>query len=343
MHVRPNFQPAPILGLWCTPHLACAHYRCVAPLSVLDAGWCSIADVTEAQLDAAHTVVLTRPAGRRDDIAAMIADLKRRGLRVLVDYDDDYFAPWPMPPAGGETAISMLRDGCKQAMHDADGVLVPNAHLAHVLSGHTDTPIIVNRHAIRADWWPKAAERTGQTIVGLFGGSSHIEDWKIAVPALVAAREAGALVYTVGFHPAYLDGVSSHATKWVPHAQYMGIVNAVDILIAPLKDTVFNRSKSEGRVLEAAMSGCAVAASKVVYGDALSLATLPSARNADELTEILLHYVTSIGARLDAGAALRSHVIPRYDARFRVNELHHIYTMEVPTWPQSEVLTASSK
>lgn len=113
--------------------------------------------------------------------------------------------------------------------------------------------------------------------VGLQGGHSHYEDWKLVANALqtIYNRYGERVRFIVaGFHPDYLQEALSDATSkghvtwlgWKPFDRHAETVMTFDINLCPLRDTVFNRSKSNIKFLEGAAAGAASVVSPTVYG-----------------------------------------------------------------------------
>lgn len=334
MRLPPPPPPGRVLGLFHAAFQASGYYRVVAPLSCLPgATWATYGDVTAAQIAAAETVVCARLGGDVPQVAAFIGDLQARGKRVILDYDDDYFADWP-GFAGDVARRERLIAGVAHALTLADAVVVPNAVLRDVYAPRAAGPVHVLPNAVRPDWWTPPAPRHGPPVVGLLGSPSHVEDWRQVEAPLRRLRRAWpqAIVYAVGYVPDYLDGVVTHYSRWVSLREVMGHLNACDVILAPLADTPFNRGKSPGRALEAGLARAACIGSPTVYGPVLAAAGLPVADGRPDSWYDPLRAYLDDPARMRAdGAALHAYVTEAHDVRRLAGALTTIYE-EVPAW-----------
>jgi glycosyltransferase involved in cell wall biosynthesis len=113
-------------------------------------------------------------------------------------------------------------------------------------------------------------------VIGLQGGPSHVEDWKMVAPALanIAKRYGNRVKFIVGgFHPDYLKEALAEADAagqvwwkgWMPFVEHAETVMSFDINLCPLLPTLFNQSKSAIKWMEGAAAGAATVASKTVY------------------------------------------------------------------------------
>jgi glycosyltransferase involved in cell wall biosynthesis len=323
-----------VLGLYHEVAQANAYYRVVAPLSVLpSASWASYATMTAAQVEAAEVVVCSRLGGRRDDAAAFIRDWQARGVRVVLDFDDDYFGVWPKPPAD-PAAREALIASVAHAITLADAVVVANERLAEVFAARTDAPVYVSPNRVRADWWTPPAPRAGAPVIGLLGSSSHHEDWRQVAGALARVRREWpeAIVWCVGYLPDYLDGVATDCTRWVSLREFMGCVNACDLILAPLADTPFNRGKSPGRALEAGLAGAPLVGSPTVYGPILRAAGLPIPTAPGDWYDAIAGYLSEPALREAHGRALQALVCGQYDVRRHSGALASLYHAEEATY-----------
>lgn len=314
MLVPPSPPPGQVLGLWSGAFPANAYYRLCAPLSVHpSATWATYDAVTHAQVDAADVVIIARPT--HNGVAETIGDLQTRGKVVIADFDDDYWGAWPLP----EPDRDLLQRNATTAIRMADAITVPNAALGAVVAAHTDRPVIVVPQMCRPDWWPPRPDRPddGAIVIGLAGSASHIEDWRVMRPVLEAllTTERRVQVYCIGFRPGYLAGLVHAVTPWCPLEEYPRLINACDIVIAPLLDTPFNRCKSYGRALEAAMSGAAFVGATPVYGPLCRNAQTPIADTTADWLRALWRYADRPAAIREDAARFRAATLSRYDAR----------------------------
>jgi glycosyltransferase involved in cell wall biosynthesis len=164
-------------------------------------------------------------------------------------------------------------------------------------------------------------QKGGPIVIGLQGGLSHVEDWKIAAPALKAAYERyGDRVRFViaGAHFDYLKEALSAADEaghvvwqgWRPFMAHSETVMHFDINLCPLEDTLFNRSKSAIKFLEGAAAGAASITSPTVYADCVHPGkTALVATNESEWTEALCALIERPAKRQELGR--NAHLLAR--------------------------------
>jgi glycosyltransferase involved in cell wall biosynthesis len=114
-------------------------------------------------------------------------------------------------------------------------------------------------------------------VIGLQGGNSHIQDWQQVSRALrqVWERYGEKVRFVIaGGHFDYMQEDLKEATDaglvwwkgWTPFAYHSETIMQFDINLCPLNDTLFNRSKSGIKWMEASAAGAATIASPTVYG-----------------------------------------------------------------------------
>ena len=110
-----------------------------------------------------------------------------------------------------------------------------------------------------------------------FGALNRRPDWEPLMPALNAAirRHGDRLYFRVVSDREFFDALQTNAKKFVggkrdgdifaPYEQYTAALHASDIALLPLRDTEFNRAKSDLKFIEAAGHGAVALASPTVY------------------------------------------------------------------------------
>jgi len=203
------------------------------------------------------------------------SQLPETTLRVL-EYDDDLLrlrpneiAQFGVDPREYAAVTGLVAE----ALRLADLVTVSTPYLGDQLARLTDAPVCVLPNTIQSVLLdqPAPVREPGQQLrVGWAGTSSHNEDWQHCRrgihEGLTAARAelvlAGSDVSDIIRYPATVR----------PWAQEMGDYYATicdfHVMLAPLTDTPFNRSKSPLKALEAAGLGIpTIAADVTPYRD----------------------------------------------------------------------------
>lgn len=118
----------------------------------------------------------------------------------------------------------------------------------------------------------------GEAVTVFFGALNRGPDWQEIMPVLnEAAREyGGRLRFRVLADRAFYDALRTehkefigredfYEGRYVPYEVYIDTLRTADISLLPLRDTEFNRTKSDLKFIESAGHGAVVLASPTVY------------------------------------------------------------------------------
>lgn len=334
MRLTAGAPPAPVLGLYTNPTMN-ALYRIITPMRAIGGSWANIAAVSEAQLDAAETVVIHALGGRVGDVRACIRDLRRRwGVKtILVDYDDAVFHPHPVK-AVRMRAFQVA--SVREATRLADGVIVTNEYNRAHFAQHTDRPIGVVPNLIIPEDWPEVAPPAdpGPPVVVLAGSPSHHLDWDTIVPALAQMRKQipDVPLRLLGYgHPLLRQIATQGGGGWMSPPVYQQALAGGAIGLCPLPDTPFNRGKSPVKALEYSLAaGMAVIGSPTQYADLLGTerGTVVADGSPFGWQLALGTLLANPDARREQAARLRSHILRAFDARSHRDALTSVYTTQ---------------
>lgn len=203
----------------------------------------------------ADVLVFQRPSD--PETVALIPALRARGHAVVVDVDDAAWAPsWANRARHGESAKLVAR-----ACAAADVVTVSTPLLLERYGGHGRGIVIPNCVPEALLSMPRHSD--GLTVGWSGWVGSHPHDLQVTHGGVAeAVRQAGAKFRMVG--PG--DGVREalgldeepKATGGLPINAYHAALGTIDVGIAPLDDTLFNRAKSWLKPLEMTARGAAV-------------------------------------------------------------------------------------
>lgn len=198
-----------------------------------------------------------------------------REARMLCVYetDDDPFSITPdNRPALEYFSQPGILDNVRANLAAAHLVTTSTPHLAEVLSQHTSAPIVVLPNRVprwlteRPAPWERPA---GPLVVGYTGGASHVRDFGEAAKPLRAwlQRQGDAAVFhSVGVdhgpRVATIRGRTRHTDWSVNVEDYLRSID-FHVGLAPLRDTLFARSKSPLKLLEYGALGIPAVASPV--------------------------------------------------------------------------------
>jgi glycosyltransferase involved in cell wall biosynthesis len=239
-------------------------------------------------------VVLQRPLQR--DLVDAIPHIQRQGVAVVVEVDDDFTCIPPGNPAFKHCHPTANPERnwhhLMRAIRMADLVTVSTPALA-IRYGHPRTRVLrncvpesflkVQREAVlEANSWEPGL-RVGWTGTP----STHQND--LEEMGDIGSHLGGATFRAVGSKATLAQlGVEGEVLEWIENPdRYAQAVASLDVGLAPLKDTAFNRAKSWLKPLEYAALGVAFLCSPLLeYSDLArllgSLAVEPTCRKPRE-------------------------------------------------------------
>lgn len=286
---------------------ACGYYRVLLPFREMEANGIDVAvnyGYSEACED--YRVIVGQRVGKQ----AALPIWRRMAARhkLVYETDDDVFTIDPSNTLAYLTHDDETKDATEFAAQAADMVTVSTDHLAEVMSQYNRNVVVLKNRIDGALLDLERPKRDGVT-VGWAGGDSHVRDFQMVAPQLRRFLERNP---TVDFHnvgtsylkPFKLPG--RHSPWQQDIFDYYRTVD-FDIGIAPLADTVFNRSKSAIKAIEYGALGIPVIASDVgPYRDyVIDGKTGYLIRSKHEWGKRLYELVHDEGMRAEMGAAAK--------------------------------------
>jgi glycosyltransferase involved in cell wall biosynthesis len=193
----------------------------------------------------------------------LIPLLKRKGIAVVVEVDDDFHAlpdghPLRRPGAWSpERSPRWLRRACEEA----DLVTVTTPALADRYGGHGRVVVLPNMVPESYLEVPSHAPAE-RPVVGWTGSIvTHVGDLEVTGGGVAAAvRATGARFHVIGTGAGVkealeLDEHPSTTAGWVSLGDYPKAYAGLDVAIVPLAANAFNEAKSDLKGLEAAAVG----------------------------------------------------------------------------------------
>lgn len=227
----------------------CEIYRIKMPfLRIPGANWVTQELLPTVPWQKYQVIVLPRLIPLNRDMVRGIKMNQRRGKVFIYETDDDYTnQDRCVVDPGDLKRVRELWEIC-------DAITVSTPYLKKVMSQYNDNVYVLPNCIDIEDWRPFVDERNvaGLTI-GLVGGDSHYDDWKMVLEPLMRIAEEEPQVRFVfgGYLPQYFEDLP-RATflDFVSYEKFPWIVRQVDIGLAPLRDVPFNASKSAIKVIE---------------------------------------------------------------------------------------------
>lgn len=263
-----------------------------APELDISAAWFTTDDLRRdlGFVDRADAVVICRTR-YSDDIAALIARARARGVRVIYDVDDLIFDPDHVQLIMQTLDVDLRSDTewnhwfayvgrLGATLRHCDAAIATNGFLAEQISAHcphlevASIPNFLNRLQTEVSRTLMAAKRAGDlrrdgTVdLGYFSGSpTHNRDLLIASPALatVFERFPSTRLRVAGFIELneYLAPYHDRIVR-IPMQDYLNLQRVtadVEVAIAPLQGNIFTNCKSELKYFEAGVVGVLTVAS----------------------------------------------------------------------------------
>ncbi len=184
------------------------------------------------------------------------------GVKLWLDYDDllTDVTPWS-PKSWLEFKQPWVKENMDKLMSMATWITYSTPYL----NNHFNNNGHVIPNAFDHKFFSNPSDHGNQKEVMYRGGDSHNLDlWTYHRPILNALRHKDWVPHFVGFNPIYinmeLNGI------WTPQLEAMEYWKFLEercnggILMVPLKDSKFNRSKSNIAWVEGTYAGCAVLA-----------------------------------------------------------------------------------
>lgn len=266
-----------------------SHVRVIEPMRALAAEPGVIARLTDlrdlAGVDRSlpRILILHRPALLGARGLAVIRRLRRFGFVIVCEFDDhpDYIPILQNPEMYNFTAVHAVQT-------------TTEALAAVLREANTETAVFPNAIAEL----PEPRNFTpGQPLTLFFGGINREEDWPPFIGGVnAAARACGerlrfVVVHDRGFFEA-LETPHKTFHPMLEYERYRAHLSEAEICFMPLRDTPFNRCKSDLKFIEAASFRVCALASEVVYGGVIREGeTGLLFRSAEELGEKLIALV----------------------------------------------------
>lgn len=202
---------------------------------------------------------------------AIANSLRRHGIRVVADLDEDVFAAPAEHPSAKTYRDTAFQARVRQLLAAVDTVFVPTDHLASKLAGLAPR-ISVTPNGIQLEEWrqvakPKAFDRV--RVVGFAGTASHTASLDLLRPALAKLsnkfREQEIRFACFGFRPSWLSGIvagaqTADACEIEAYPIHLASLQ-FDIALAPLSNSDFDKSRSALKFWEYTAAGAVTIAS----------------------------------------------------------------------------------
>ena len=244
--------------------------------------------------------ILHRPILIGPDGLARLRDLLAKGFVIVVEFDDhpDFMPILQNPELLNFRGVHAVQTSTPQL---AETLRAINPEVAVFPNAIEELPEIVNF-------------TNPDRLTLFFGAINREEDWLPYIGALNAvARAAGPrLQFAVLHDRPFFEALETPYKSFTPttdYPTYLAQLAQADLSFMPLRDTAFNRAKSDLKFLEAAACRVAALASPIAYGDTIEDGVTGLLfRDAAELQDRLLRLVANPDAARSLADAARAYV-----------------------------------
>lgn len=261
----------------------------------------------------ADVIVLQRPL--TDTLAESIPKLQAKGVKVVVEIDDDFEALSPRNVSW--RAVHPARDArrnkdhLRRACEAADLVVVSTPALARRYGRHGRVAVVPN---MVPEWYLDVERQPRDEVFVGWSGSigTHPDDLQVVGPGITrAVRATGARFGVVGTGKGVQRALGLDETPlacgWVPLADYPVAMAQLDVGIVPLELSAFNEAKSWLKGLEFAALGVPFVASPTgPYSDLVGRGAGMLAESPKQWEGIVKRLVSDADRRAEVAEAGRA-------------------------------------
>lgn len=248
-------------------------------------------------------VIFGRAYPSQFDPVKIMRDYKKLGKRVLYDMDDDFWAVAKDNPS--VLVSSAHKDQYEAMIEEADAILTPSTVLANKFKKHFKKKVFICPNGINYDEYRERPHQNEETLkIGYMGAASHWKDLQLIGGVIAELQKKYDFIFTLyglvgeplesaiytydkilqnkfqpeksAYHRSAIDfynqlqGTRMWHVPFMPpelHPKTLSMCD-LDIGLAPLEDTEFNRGKSNIKFYEYASVGTVTLASDVLpYSD----------------------------------------------------------------------------
>ena len=248
------------------------------------------------------------------DLIPVIRARKKRGLKTLVEYNDNFYDTPAAAPVARAWSSPLIWQAYERMMREADGLIVTCPALANLFAGKSLRPAVVLENLLPeapAPFESNWREPGPDINLGWAGSLGHMADFLAIVPVLqrLLGKYPGLKLHLMGNRaiPGMLNMPKGRVffTEFSGMHEYMAFWKPVQIGLAAMLNTEYNRCRSDVKALEmAASSVLPVLPGLPPYQAFIKSAGLDSWKNLTELEALLERYMSQTAAL--AGQARRA-------------------------------------
>jgi glycosyltransferase involved in cell wall biosynthesis len=304
--------------------------------------------INDIELDWADVIVL-QSCTDKDGIALARKYQVERGKKIVVECDDGLVLNDDSPFKESHTKMD-AKFVISRTMEIADMVTTTTYYLADQLRVYNDN-VTVLPNSMDLDRWelPYLKNDTGKIRIGWAGSITHLEDFKMIVaPLKKIAKEFKNVQFIIIGDPRVaelLDGCQVEMMTGVPFDAWPSKLYSLrlDIGLAPLTNTFFNKCKSNIKWMEYSIASVPGIFSPIVYSfpnDPFDGIYGQIAENEDQWYRCIKNYIISPELREDIAKKARSCVTTSHT--MKTNGHLWLQAYESLTKPEKKSITQVS-
>jgi len=305
---------------------ACSYYRMVLPYKALEAkGYDVNIEPTYDEFVSSDILVFQRQ--KNEAALNEIIAWKKKGKKIIIDYDDNFFALESHNPANKSYTTGAL-EILKKATSVADAITVSVKPLAEKYNEYNSN-IHILPNSIDEDAFSLIKKNRERATIGWQGGHSHLEDLKSIRSAINELRIKIDFDFILaGYNPGNFFNDSIYR-GWMPFSDDLNhhlLFSDFDIGLCPLTDSPFNDSKSDVKFLEySSLEIPTIASKSLPYITIDHGVTGYLARNLSDWKKYIADLISNKQKRRKIGTAAKEYVVTER-------------TIQINIWRWEEVL-----
>ena len=199
------------------------------------------------------------------DLIPILHQRRALGRKTIVEYNDNFYDPPVTSPVFEAWSNPLIWDAYERIMNLGDALVVTGPGLKELFSKKTQKPIYELKNQLPdlklIDFEMLWADTSREVVLGWGGSQGHLPDLFSFFPAIrTLMKEFPNLkLHMMGNAaiPNYLDLPSERFrfTEWGSMRQYFQFLEKVHLGFAPLRDTPYNRCRSDIKAVEMASRG----------------------------------------------------------------------------------------
>lgn len=251
------------------------------------------------------------------DMLRLVRERRKRGLQTLAEYNDNFYAPPAASPAASAWRSPMLWRAYERLMQAADGLIVTGPGLAELLRPQAENITIVPNYLPTAppEFKQRPDSEGGAVRFGWAGSIGHVADIlslkRIIEQVLIDFPDSTFCLMGNTSLPGELGLPQARVnfTPWGDMDAYYRFLDDLDVGLAPLLDTDYNRCRSDVKALElAGRSVTPILPDSLPYREFVNKTGIVAYSTPQELDSLLREYMRDAVKRRADGSRCHAYV-----------------------------------